>query len=202
MSASKRRQAPSDGEPQFAIHLTPASNLESIGIHGLLPSVGPLAKLAGETTPMIHLYGSVTEFSNEHLRWIGNILAPASASGHTPIALLAVDVSNTATSMHREFHACQAPIPAGCLDVVTFDLDGDTNLDELMDDYCDRRFTAQMLGRHTESSWRDLPLMVRHTQMVDAYSFQRTHVTRFGNGSRADVAQVSLFPSERTVPRS
>lgn len=203
MSASKRRPVDigQDGG-QFAIHLTPASNLASIAAYGLLPSIGPLSKLDGEKTPLIHFYGTVTQFSTDLLQWMGSILASPGEDGRAAIALLAVDISHTGCGSHRNGdYACPTVINPGCLDVVCADLSSDVDIDEMMDDYCERRFTAKTLGQHSESSWRELTMTDRLAQMLEAGSVRRTFVLRRGQEAREDVAQESLFPMERPIPR-
>lgn len=71
-----------------SLHFTPAANLASIAAYGLLPAVGPLAKLDGETEPGIHLYASTSSVDESILQWMGCLLGVAPAlEGFGPISL-------------------------------------------------------------------------------------------------------------------
>jgi hypothetical protein len=132
------RAAPSSLQ-KVAFHVTYASELESISSCGLLPSVGPRAKLAGETQPRVYLFRGLDDVEGALTNWLGDVLMDDER-----LALLMVDVKgltfDTGAAAGYEI-AVACPIEPWRVSVLTSDLDGAVDLEKV---------TIQALGRYDE----------------------------------------------------
>jgi hypothetical protein len=132
------RESPSSLK-RVVFHVTYASELESISSCGLLPSIGPRAKLAGETQPRVYLFRGLDDVEGALTNWLGDVL-----TDDRRLALLMVDVKglsfDTAAAAGYEL-AVACPIEPWRVSVITSDLDEAVDLEEA---------TLQALGRYDE----------------------------------------------------
>ncbi len=107
----------------YLFHVTPASKLDSILRQGLVPGIGPRARMLGEPRPAVYFFTSLEALEDGLGNWLGEQF-----SEDEPLALLAVAASSitglrVATQAGFEASA-EAAVPAEALTVVTADLDG------------------------------------------------------------------------------
>lgn len=205
MSGSRARP-PSAGASmapgRIGIHFTPAANLEGISQHGLLPSVGPLSKLAGEEQPLVHLFSPSQAIEADLSPWMGDML---SSSGGHAVATLAVELidlplrrASTGLSIGHRIDSWRIEI---LFDGTEADTPDPEELQLALEDLGVNRESCQVLNHLDEHAWRQIGMRRRFELMREAEQLRRTYIQRNGRYvGRADVAQMSMFPTVNLSP--
>lgn len=68
-------------------HVSPKKNLNSIQFKGLIPKIGPRAKLLGESNKSIYLFPSKEDVDNALMNWLGDELEDED------VIIMAIDLS-------------------------------------------------------------------------------------------------------------
>lgn len=135
-------------QARYGVHLTPTCNLASIGEHGLIPSIGPAAKLIQETTPRIYLYADLSTIDDDLARRTGDLLS------HTQqMAALLVDLSGTRPTKTGNVLIVDHEIPSARLDLLTPDLSCAKEIAKALRTYTSRRDAAIRRLGIPSSSW-------------------------------------------------
>lgn len=165
----------------MALHITPASNLSSIAANGLIPAIGPLSKLAGETVPRVYLFPSPSEAMTALDNWLGELFEDASRQ----IALLLVDVTGLTLDEGVSYEiACQFTIPPSRLEVITCDLDSLVDLDRGIEKALESISTTMQYHCLSLDEWRALGLMDREKMKSEVEAIAATYL----GGGRRDLA--------------
>lgn len=148
---------------RYGVHLTPASNLASIGAQGLLPSIGAAAKLEDESEPLIYMYADLTTVDADLARRTGDLLNPTQQ-----IAALLVDLSDMRPSKARQVLTVNCTIPPARLDLLTPNLACAKDIETALRAYTNRRDSViRRLGIQPES-WGQLSLADRWEALSQA----------------------------------
>lgn len=99
---------------RYGVHLTQASNLESIGKHGLVPCIGASSKLAEETTPRIYMYGDLMTVDDDLARQTGDLLAQTQQ-----MAALLVDLTDMRATKSGHILTVDRKVPTTRLELLT-----------------------------------------------------------------------------------
>lgn len=103
---------------QYAYHVTAAKNLPSIAAYGLLPRIGPNAKLLKEPKPAIYLFPTIEDLETAWDTWLGDLF-----DVDEQVALLKVELTGpTHSEVEYELMVFE-PIPVAQIELLTRDLD-------------------------------------------------------------------------------
>lgn len=165
----------------MALHLTPANNLVSIAANGLLPSIGPLSKLAGETTPRVYLFPSANEADVALHNWLGELFDETD----TRVALLLVDVTGLSLDAGSSFEiATRFQIHPSRIEIACQDVDALNDVHSGIDQALNAIDSTMQYHCLNLDEWRAIDLLQREAMKRDVDAIART----YRDGKRRDLA--------------
>lgn len=102
-------------------HVSIESCASSIRQHGLIPSIGSLSEQAGESKPLIYLFGDKVSMEDAVGNWLGDVLE-AVYGEDIELICCKVQVSETMVQKHIKKqgfeYVCDAVIPSTYIEIL------------------------------------------------------------------------------------